>query len=164
MRERFSRCAERGLLSSCGARSSRRSGFSCFGEQALGCLGFRSCGAQALEAGAHRLSCFRACGIFPDQGWNLCLLHCRQIECHCTYYLTESSSASMSAESCLVEDTEPQRLSILPTAPSPLLCIWVLPDPFPTGHHSWECSLPLEQALVRSAWPLGVSDYLLLPA
>ena len=23
----------------------------------------------------HRLSCSAACGIFPDQGWNTCLLH-----------------------------------------------------------------------------------------
>ena len=26
-------------------------------------------------ATAHRLSCFLACGIFPDRGLNLCLLH-----------------------------------------------------------------------------------------
>ena len=36
--------------------------------------GFRSCGSQALEhrlsSCAHRLSCPKACGIFPDQGSN----------------------------------------------------------------------------------------------
>ena len=32
--------------------------------------GFRSCGSRARE-----LSCSRACGIVPDQGSNLCLLH-----------------------------------------------------------------------------------------
>jgi len=26
----------------------------------------------------HRLSCFTACGIFPDQGSNTCLLHCQE--------------------------------------------------------------------------------------
>ena len=31
---------------------------------------------------AHRLSCFMACGIFPDQGLNLCLLHWQQILYH----------------------------------------------------------------------------------
>ena len=28
-------------------------------------------------AGAHGLSCSKACGIFPDQGSNPCLLHCQ---------------------------------------------------------------------------------------
>lgn len=32
-------------------------------------------GMWALAAVAHRLSCSKACGIFADQGWNLCLLH-----------------------------------------------------------------------------------------
>ena len=32
-------------------------------------------GAQASVAVAHGLSCFFTCGIFPDQGSNLCLLH-----------------------------------------------------------------------------------------
>ena len=44
------------------------------------CSGFSRCGARALgHAGSvavvHGLSCSAACGIFPDQGSNLCLLH-----------------------------------------------------------------------------------------
>ena len=44
------------------------------------CNGFSSCGAQALCAQAssvkmHEFSCSEACGIFPDQGSNLCPLH-----------------------------------------------------------------------------------------
>ena len=35
--------------------------------QSIGCLG-------SIVA-VHALSCFEACGIFPDQGWNPCLLH-----------------------------------------------------------------------------------------
>ena len=41
--------------------------------------GLSSCGSWALEHGstvmAHKLSWSTACGIFPDQGSNLCLLH-----------------------------------------------------------------------------------------
>ena len=46
--------------------------------QALELEGFSSqfpgSGAQAQSC-AHGLSCFAACGIFPDQGSNPCLLH-----------------------------------------------------------------------------------------
>ena len=28
-----------------------------------------------LTVVGHRLSCSEACGIFPDQGWNPCLVH-----------------------------------------------------------------------------------------
>ena len=31
--------------------------------------------STGLEVVPHRLSCSTACGIFPDQGWNLHLLH-----------------------------------------------------------------------------------------
>ena len=48
---------EWGLLSSCGVRASHCGSFSC-GTQALGCLGFSSCGPHALE---HRLS---SCGVW----------------------------------------------------------------------------------------------------
>ena len=41
--------------------------------------GLSSCSSWALEQGsvvvAHGLSCAEACGIFPDQGLNLCSLH-----------------------------------------------------------------------------------------
>ena len=32
-------------------------------------------GAEASVVAGHRLSCFVACGIFPDQGSNSCPLH-----------------------------------------------------------------------------------------
>ena len=51
------------LFSSCSAWASHCSGFSCCRAQALGCIGFSCCG------------CSVACGIFPDQGSNLCSLH-----------------------------------------------------------------------------------------
>ena len=38
-------------------------------------MGFSSCGAWASLVVAHGLSCSAACGIFPDQGSNLCPLH-----------------------------------------------------------------------------------------
>ena len=60
---------------------------SCSGQGASHCGGFSCCAAQALytwvsEAAAHRLcsavhrlSCSKACGVFPDLGSNLCSLH-----------------------------------------------------------------------------------------
>ena len=81
----FSSCGERGLLfvavvaSHCG-------GFSCCGARALGAWasvvaahGLSNCGLRARECrlsscGAW-LSCSVACGIFPDQGSNLCPRH-----------------------------------------------------------------------------------------
>ena len=39
------------------------------------CCGARVLGAQASVDVAHRISCSAACGIFPDQGSNLCPLH-----------------------------------------------------------------------------------------
>ena len=47
-------------------------------------LGLSSCISHWLQStgpifGAHRLSCFEACGILPDQGLNPCLLH-RQMD------------------------------------------------------------------------------------
>ena len=44
------------------------------------CRSFTCCGAQilghvGLVVVAHRLSCSTVCGIFPDQGLNLCVLH-----------------------------------------------------------------------------------------
>ena len=50
----------------------------CFSAQASHCGGF-SCGARTLEhisvAVAYGLNCSEACGIFLDQGSNLCPLH-----------------------------------------------------------------------------------------
>ena len=55
------------------------SGFSCWGAWALGTRasvivahGLQSAGSVVV---AHGLSCSLACGIFPDQGSNLCPLH-----------------------------------------------------------------------------------------
>ena len=57
-------------------------GFSCCGAQAPGHAAFSSCGtwAQYLCCTgpilvANRLNCSVACGIFLDQGSNMCLLH-----------------------------------------------------------------------------------------
>ena len=69
--------AERRLLSSCSARACC-GGFSC-GAQALGCAGSVVSAPRVWGVGsvvvAHGLSCPAACGIFPDQGSNPCLLH-----------------------------------------------------------------------------------------
>ena len=79
----FSSCGERGLLCSWGAQASHCGGFSC-GALAVGVQasvvaerGLSSRGSQALE---HRLNSCSAraslflCGIFLDQGSNLCPL------------------------------------------------------------------------------------------
>ena len=45
----------------------------------LGCMGSVVAAPGFYSTGSmdtvHRLSCSMACGIFPDQGLNLCLLH-----------------------------------------------------------------------------------------
>ena len=83
----FFRCSKKGLCCSCGVWASPCSVFSCCRAWALGCLGFISCimwaqqlplpGSQSTGSVvvAHGFSCFEACGIFPDRGSNLCLLH-----------------------------------------------------------------------------------------
>ena len=45
----FFNCGEGRLLSRCGMQASHCSGFSCFRSQALGFVGFGSCGSWALE-------------------------------------------------------------------------------------------------------------------
>ena len=62
----FSHCGEQELLSSCKARASHCGGFSCGG------VGLKSLQDSAVVA--RGLSCSAACGIFPDQGLNLCSL------------------------------------------------------------------------------------------
>ena len=82
----FSVCSDKGLLSSCGAWASYWDGFTCCGAQALWCTGFSSAahGFSSFNfwdlehrsiVVVHGLNCFTACGIFPDHGWNSCLLH-----------------------------------------------------------------------------------------
>ena len=73
----FSSCGA-GAPLCCGARASHCSGFSCCRAQALGmqasvvaARGLQSAGSVVV---AHGLSCSTACGIFPDQGSNLCPL------------------------------------------------------------------------------------------
>ena len=56
------------VLASWGYSSLKWMGFSC-GAQALGHMGFSSCGKW--------FSCSTARGIFLDQGWNPCPLHCK---------------------------------------------------------------------------------------
>ena len=58
--------ASGGYSSSCSRRASHCHGFFCCKVQALG--------AWALVAVAHCLSCPVACGVFLDQGLNLCPL------------------------------------------------------------------------------------------
>ena len=56
-----------GLFSSCSTWAFHGSGFSSSGAQAIGHM--------ASVIVVHMLSCPAACGIFPNQGLNLCLLH-----------------------------------------------------------------------------------------
>ena len=73
-----SSCGKQGLLSSHSAWASHRGGISCCGARAQGCTRSSNCGSWALELSSvvvqHRLNCSKACGIFLDQGSNLCLL------------------------------------------------------------------------------------------
>ena len=72
-----------GLFSSCSPQASHGCGFPCCGAQSLRHLGFNSFSSRTLEHSlnsqpppvAHGFSCSWACGIFPDQGLKLCLLH-----------------------------------------------------------------------------------------
>ena len=75
-----------GATLGCGAQAFHCGGFSCCGALALGtqasvvvARGLSSSDSRALECRLssveHRLSCFAACGIFPDQGLNPCPLH-----------------------------------------------------------------------------------------
>ena len=73
----FSSCGERVLRSSCDAQASYCSGFSYWGARALELKDFSNCSLQStgLVIVAHGPSCSEACGIFPDQESNTCLLH-----------------------------------------------------------------------------------------
>ena len=75
----FSSCYRQGLISSCSARASLvvevGSGHAASAVvdvgSVVGALGLENTGSVAV----HELSCSEACGIFPDQGLNLCLVH-----------------------------------------------------------------------------------------
>ena len=82
----FSSCGERGLPFIAMHRLLSEVVSLCCGAQAVGTRAsvvaareLSSCGLRALErrlsSVVHRLSCSAACGIFLDQGSNLCPLH-----------------------------------------------------------------------------------------
>ena len=58
--------------------------------------GLQSTGSVAV---VHGLSCSETCGIFPDQGSNLCPLHW-QVDSYPLYHQGESESESEVAQSC----------------------------------------------------------------
>ena len=65
----FSNCGKRGLFSSCSAQASYYGGFSCCG------AGFLELVASVVVA--HKLNCSSAYAVFPSQGSDWCLLHCK---------------------------------------------------------------------------------------
>ena len=65
--------------------------------------GFRSGGAQASGVVAHRLSCSEACGIFLDQGSNLCPLSWR-------FFTTEPPAKPLNY---LKKDTHPTNFKFI---------------------------------------------------
>ena len=71
--------AASGATLRCGVWASHCCGFSCCGARALGArasvVAARGLQSTGSVVAAHRLSCFTACGIFPDQGLNQCPLH-----------------------------------------------------------------------------------------
>ena len=85
----FSSCSRQGLFSSCAAQASCSGGFSCCMPWAPEQVGFSSCGnwaqqfqhtgsvvvACGLSTCGTWLSCSLACGIFQEQGSNLCPLY-----------------------------------------------------------------------------------------
>ena len=78
-KQTFSSFSERGLSSSCSAQASQCSDF-LVGEHKLQLTRAPVVVARRVQSVgslvvAHQLSCPKACGIFPDQGWNPCLLH-----------------------------------------------------------------------------------------
>ena len=64
-----------GLFSSCAVQASHCGGFSCCKAWDLGWVGFITCSSQALEHRLNNCGCSTACGIFPDQESNPCILH-----------------------------------------------------------------------------------------
>ena len=75
----FSSCDEWVLLSGYSAWASHCGGFSCCRAQALGCPSSVVVAPGPWSTGSvvamHGLNCSSACGIFPDQGSNPCLVH-----------------------------------------------------------------------------------------
>ena len=129
-------CTSGGPLSSCGARTSHRGGFSCSRARTLRCVGFSSCGQGAGSLiVAHELSCPIACGIFIDQGSNWCpLLYKKDSYCclarvapkkaeliprmFCLWPLPQGSSGTVLRHATASRETS-FLLSLLPAAPHP---------------------------------------------
>ena len=82
----FSSCSKNGRLSSCSMQASHCSGFSYCQVRALGPVGFvvAAPGLWGSVVVVHELPCSVACGSFPDQGLNLCLLLWQWILYHWT--------------------------------------------------------------------------------
>lgn len=75
-----SRCSKpAGPTLLCGAQASRSRGFSHLGARAPGPSDFSGCGSRLQSSGSAvvvpRFRCLSVCGISPDQGSKLCLLH-----------------------------------------------------------------------------------------
>ena len=64
----FSSCSKRELLSSCGVQASRHRDFFCCGAGAPGCVGFSSCGSQALEKAD-----FKSSFYIPSCQWSIAI-------------------------------------------------------------------------------------------
>ena len=71
--QELSLVAEVGVTLCWGVQASQCGGLSCCWARALGT--WASVAARGLSSWVHGLSCSAACGIFPDQGSNLCPLH-----------------------------------------------------------------------------------------
>ena len=71
--QELSLIAEVGVTLCWGVQASQCGGLSCCWARALGT--WASVAARGLSSWVHGLSCSAACGIFPDQGSNLCPLH-----------------------------------------------------------------------------------------
>ena len=80
----FSSCGERGLLSALSLAGRRHCARLLLqGDPAPGHAASAAAGrglisrVSGLCSWTQELSCSEACGIFPDEGWNLCLLNCQ---------------------------------------------------------------------------------------
>ena len=75
----LSSCGEQGLLGSCSFRASHCGSYSRCRARALGYMGSLAVAPALWSTGSiavvHRFSCSEACGIFPDQGLNVYVLH-----------------------------------------------------------------------------------------
>ena len=127
------RCGEWGLLSSCVARASHCGGFFC-------------CRARAPDTWASKLAalglgCSVACGIFLDQGSNLCPLHW-QVD---SYALLHQGSPRMTFCDSLHMNNLLHRHFYMPRMDTVLVCHYSLHPSFSERSHPsgsvWAVSL-----------------------